>query len=152
VVYSRILVGFEGSPESHEALRKAIELARRLGAEVRIVTVVPPPSVVLGPLMTPEEIDFTPLARAAEEELKRIAEEASKEGVSVTHEVRLGEPATELLEAAEEWGADLIVLGRRRLSGLERVAIGSVSSKVANHAGVDVLIVRHHSGGEAEGA
>lgn len=149
MVYRRILVGFEGSPESHTALRRALELAGKLGSEVRIVTVVPPPSVVLGPLMTPEAIDFTPLARAAEEELRRLVEKASGEGISVSYEVRMGEPATALLEAAEDWGADLIVLGRRRLSGLERIAIGSVSSKVANHATVDVLIVRH-AGEEGE--
>ena len=148
MVYSRILVGFDGSPESHEALRRALSLAERLGGRVRIVTVVPPPSVVLGPLMTPETLDFTPLARAAEEELEKIAREASAGGVEVSYEVRLGEPASSLLEAAEDWGADLIVLGRRRLSGVERIALGSVSSKVANHAHIDVLIVRHPGEGD----
>ncbi|MEB2836886.1 MAG: universal stress protein, partial [Desulfurococcales archaeon] len=145
-LYKRILVGFDGSPEALEALRRAVDLARALGAEVHVLTVVPPPSVVLGPMMLPETVDFTPLVKSAEEALERVVREHAG-GVKVEYSVRMGEPAATILEAAEDLEADLIVLGRRRLRGLERVALGSVSSKVVNHAAVDVLVVRHEAQG-----
>jgi len=146
-LYRRVLVGFDGSPEALNALEKAVGLAKALGAEVYVVTVVPTPNTVLGPMMTPETLDYSPLVKTAEEVLEKIVKERSGKGVSISYEVRLGDPASALLEAAEEIGADLIVLGRRRLSGLERIALGSVSSKIVNHSHVDVLVVKHEAAG-----
>jgi len=140
-LYKRILVGFDGSPESLEALRRASELASASGAELHVIAVVPPPSVILGPLMTPETFDVRPLVEAARGALERAVGEL--EGVSVHWEVRVGEPASTILDYAEEAGVDLIVLGRRRLRGVERIALGSVSSKVVSHSPVDVLVVKH---------
>ena len=54
----------------------------------------------------------------------------------------LGAPADVLVEEAKKRGADLIVVGRRGLSGAERLVMGSVSSKVARTASCSVLIVR----------
>ncbi|WP_424697385.1 universal stress protein, partial [Gaiella sp.] len=53
----------------------------------------------------------------------------------------VGEPAVELVDAARELDADLVVLGRRSRS-LRRVVLGSVSAKVVRDAPCDVLVVR----------
>jgi len=148
-MYKRLLVGFDGSPEALEALERAVGLARILGASVHVVTVVPTPNTILGPMMIPETLDYSPLVKTAEEVLEKVVKDRVGEGVEVSYEVRLGDPASTLLEAAREVGADLIVLGRRRLGGLERIALGSVSSKIVNHSNVDVLVVKHEAGGES---
>ena len=53
-----------------------------------------------------------------------------------------GNPRNSILDEAEEWGADLIVVGSHGYTGLKRVLIGSVSLAIASHAHCSVEIVR----------
>ncbi|MCE4625011.1 MAG: universal stress protein [Desulfurococcales archaeon] len=141
-MYSKILVGFDGSEASYKAVMKAADLAQTMGADLIIVSVVPPPTALLGELMTPEVIDPKPLADAARSAIKRLKEKLEKEkGVTPETEVLLGDPAEAIVELAKEKGADLIVLGRRGLSRLERLFVGSVTRKVLERAETDVLVV-----------
>ncbi|HET7273463.1 MAG TPA: universal stress protein, partial [Rubrobacter sp.] len=55
---------------------------------------------------------------------------------------RVGFPATEIVEVAEELGAGLIAMGSRGLGGLRRTLMGSVSDSVVRHAHCPVLVVR----------
>ena len=55
---------------------------------------------------------------------------------------RLGNPGSVICDAAREWGADLIVVGRRGYKGLTEVLLGSVSSHVVRNAHCSVLIVQ----------
>jgi nucleotide-binding universal stress UspA family protein len=67
---------------------------------------------------------------------------AEAAGVKVAETVSAaGDPAREIVAAAKAAGADLVVVGRRGLSGLNELLLGSVSQKVLHHAGSDVLIV-----------
>ncbi|MEM1903613.1 MAG: universal stress protein, partial [Pyrobaculum sp.] len=64
-------------------------------------------------------------------------------GVSVAEtEVRSGNPPTEILNYAEEREVDLIVMGSRGLSAIQRLVLGSVSQTVVSRARVPVLVVR----------
>ena len=139
-IYKSILVGFDGSEQSLRAARRACELARLHGASVHLATVVPPSTVILGELMTPEVLDTSPLAEAARERLREIASRLSSEyGVTVTYEVYQGDPGEVLLELVES-GYDLVVVGRRSLSRLERMLMGSVARKVVERSPRDVLV------------
>jgi nucleotide-binding universal stress UspA family protein len=57
-----------------------------------------------------------------------------------------GDPETEILEHAREWGADLIVVGSHDLSRLERFLVGSIAGKVVKHAPCSVLVLKQTSG------
>ena len=141
-MYKRILAGYDGSEASRKAVLRAAEIASILEAELHVVTVVPPPSVVLGTLMTPEPLDTKPLIEAARGRLENLSKEVEKEfGVNVSINVLEGDPSETLIEYSEDNGCDLIVLGRRGLSGLERLLLGSVTQRVAAKSKVDVLIV-----------
>jgi nucleotide-binding universal stress UspA family protein len=61
---------------------------------------------------------------------------------AVERSVVLGQPATEILTAAEEPGVDLVVLGARGLGLLGRLVLGSVSDRVVHHAPCPVLVVK----------
>jgi nucleotide-binding universal stress UspA family protein len=63
-------------------------------------------------------------------------------GIAATPHVRSGDPAHEILAAAEDRGADLIVMGSRGLGGLDRLLLGSVARNVLSHAHCSVLILR----------
>lgn len=141
-MYSKIVVGVDGSEASLRAAEKAADLARSMNASLVLVSVVPPPTVLLGELMTPEIVDPKPLVDAANEALTRVAEKLrSEKGVEVATRVIVGEPAESIIEIAEDEKADLIVVGRRGLSRIERLFIGSVTKKVLERAHVDVLVV-----------
>ncbi len=140
-MYSKILVGIDGSEASLRAARRAAELASKTGAKLSLLTVVPPPTVWLGELMTPEVVDTTPLVEAAKERLKNLAERLREEfNVESDWDVVLGEPADSIIEYAVEGGYDLIVLGRRGLSRLDRLFLGSITRKVLERSPIDVLV------------
>jgi nucleotide-binding universal stress UspA family protein len=131
-----ILVGFDGSPNSLRALEEALEVAQP-ETRITVVAAAQPPA--------PPDYDVpdgTESLEQREHELddaRRVLEELGREAdfVAVT-----GAPADVLVAEAEQRGADLIVVGRRGLTGAERLVMGSISSKVARTATCSVLIAR----------
>jgi len=134
-LFRRIVVGYDGSDHSKKALEIAVDLAKRYGAEIIVITVVDiasstDPSVI----------------KIAEDAAGQISSEASeklsKEGVEHSSIIRHGDPGVEIVKAAEENKADLIVVGSRGLSTLRRLILGSVSRKVINKSKIPVLVVK----------
>lgn len=62
--------------------------------------------------------------------------------LKISHEIIQGSPRQVIVDEAEQWGADLIVMGSRGLGAWNRLLLGSVSSAVVNHAKCSVEIVR----------
>ena len=133
----KIVVGYDGSETAKRALAKAAELARG-GGSVSVVSVV---SVHTGAVHGAAPID-------PDETTERSAElsEASAMLVEGGLKPKLiegrGDPADAIVEAASSEGADLVIVGTRGKSALERTLLGSVSSKVVHDAPCDVLVVR----------
>ena len=86
-----------------------------------------------------EAIDLREVAEAV---LARAARELEAEGVEVETHAQEGDPADVIIKVAEELGADLIVVGSRGLTGLQRFMLGSVSSKLSHHAPTSLMVVR----------
>ena len=82
------------------------------------------------------------LREVAESVLKRAARDALSKGVEVETHAREGHPAEVIIDVAKQEQADLIVVGSRGLTGIKRYLLGSVSSKVSEHAPCSVMIVR----------
>ncbi len=74
--------------------------------------------------------------------LDRARDDLLGAGISASMEIREGDPAEQLLKAAEQVDADLIVVGSRGLSTLPRLVLGSVARKVLLHAPQSVMVVR----------
>jgi nucleotide-binding universal stress UspA family protein len=133
-LFRRIVVCYDGSDHSKKALEIAVDLAKRYGAEIIVITVVDiasstDPSVI----------------KIAEDAAGQISSEASeklsKEGIEHSSINRHGDPGVEIVKAAEENKADLIVVGSSGLSTLRRLILGSVSRKVINKSRIPVLVV-----------
>lgn len=134
-MFRRIVVCYDGSDHSKKALEIAVDLAKRYGAEIIVITVVDiasstDPSVI----------------KIAEDAAGQISSEASeklsKEGIEHSSIIRHGDPGVEIVKAAEENKADLIVVGSRGLLTLRRLILGSVSRKVINKSKIPVLVVK----------
>ncbi|KSW10695.1 hypothetical protein CF15_07865 [Pyrodictium occultum] len=148
MVYTCIVVGYDGSPASRLAVDKAVKLAKLLGARLRVATVVPPPAVFLGEMVIPEQPVVEELVQPARQSLEKLVKEIKEtSGLEDVEPVLLiGDPADELVSFAESNDCDLIVVGRRGLSGLRRLIMGSVSNKVVSISHkVDVLVVETSS-------
>ena len=141
-----IVVGVDGSDGSVAALHWAAEEAHLRRAELVVVTCWDMPAVMYdapGQVM-PMALDPETYQQASEDALSEVLAAAAPqlEGVSVTRSVRGGGAPDELVAAAEETGADLLVVGSRGLSGLSGLLLGSVSHHVAQHAPCPVVIIR----------
>ena len=127
--YERILLAYDGSKNSETALSRAASLAERYGARLTIVVVVPPSA-------------FEETVQSGREVLGKAVAKAKRTVGDVTGVLRDGQAADEILTAAEEQGADLVVIGRRGLSAVQRLLMGGTSSAVVAHSNCDVLVVK----------
>jgi nucleotide-binding universal stress UspA family protein len=147
-VFSNILVAIDGSSASKNALEKGIDLSRKFTSGLHLLHVVRQMQVPLNPgLMEKyEEIerqrhDF--LRSAGEQTLNQAKRVAQSKGIeSVTTIVGAGDPATEIVNYADNNAIDLIVMGSRGLGQVESMLMGSVSRKVGNKTKADCLIVK----------
>jgi nucleotide-binding universal stress UspA family protein len=143
-VFTRIVVGTDGSDTAREAVRQATDLAKLSGATLSIVSAYAPASKKRGGQTdAPADIAYELGPR---EDINLVldsaAAEAKKEGIEAqTHPVE-GDPAEAILNVAEQTKADLIVVGNKGMAGARRFLLGSVPNKVAHHTPCSVIIVR----------
>jgi len=145
VTYSNVIVGTDGSATAETAVRHASELAKDHRARLVIVTAYEPhdDSLAKHTEGVPDDIRWTLTDRVqAEEKAIQGREIANAAGVKgVVAQALAGSPPDVLLEAAHDFGADVIVVGSKGLTGLPLIRLGSVASAVSHHAPCDVLIV-----------
>ncbi|MEK6229532.1 MAG: universal stress protein [Actinomycetota bacterium] len=137
-----IVVGTDGSPSAEAALSRAVEVAKGTGARVHVVTAYPDVRSSRETITSSARAEPIDLREVAEGVLARAARKMEGEGVEVETHAREGEPAPVIIDLAQEQDADLIVVGARGLTGLERFLLGSVSSKLSHHAPTSVMVVR----------
>jgi len=118
----RIIIGFDGTEGARRALESAAQLVG-YGSTLTVVVVADEGGNGGGDV----------LARARELLLEML--------VTATYVQRFGDPAEELVQAAGELGADLVVVGRRGGRDATRHEPGSVSADVVRHSPCDVLVV-----------
>jgi nucleotide-binding universal stress UspA family protein len=145
-VFTRIVVGTDGSETAAEAVSQAVELAKLSGAKLSIVSAYAPVSgrrVSGEQQQAPADVQYEIGPREdVNLVLDAAAAEAKKEGVEVqTHPVE-ADPADAILNVAEEISADLIVVGNKGMTGARRYLLGSVPNNVSHHAPCSVIIVR----------
>jgi len=131
-----ILVPVDFSPCSRKALQCAIPLAKQFGATVTVVHVAQ--ECVQNPEMILADSQILEAGKTALDDLVREIGGS----VNVQAVVRLGLPASEIVEVAQELQSDLIVLSTHGRSGLAHVLLGSTAEKVVRHAPCPVLVVR----------
>jgi nucleotide-binding universal stress UspA family protein len=136
-----IVVGTDGSPGAEAAVQKLIELTGGSGATVHVVCAFPGRSTLERIGMT-AKTDPVDLRGVAADVLAREERRLSEAGFQVEKHAREGDPAQTIMDVADENDAELVVVGARGHTGLRRFMLGSVSTKLAHHAGMSLLIVR----------
>jgi nucleotide-binding universal stress UspA family protein/nitrite reductase/ring-hydroxylating ferredoxin subunit len=120
--YRHVMIATDGSPTADRAARKGYDLAEALGASVCVVFVGHPKT---GELIT--------------EDTEAIY---GNEEVETTLDVRRGDPAEQILEAAAEHDTDLIVVGNKGMTGAKRFFLNPIPQKVIDATDRDILVGR----------
>jgi nucleotide-binding universal stress UspA family protein len=137
----RILVPVDFSDSSARALRHAAEQAAESSGSLLIVHVVPADYGWLG-IGRDESRDLDrSLQRQAADRLRAFADEHVRDLVPAELQVRIGQPAEEIVAAAKESKFDTIVISTRGLTGLDRYLIGSVADRVTRLATCPVFLI-----------
>jgi len=140
--FGRILVPVDGSEVAKKAAKKALALAKSLDTKVVVMHVINIDLYVYQTeIVYPSEIPLQELIqREAQSYLNEIVNLGEQMGITVSKKLVDGHPAEEIIQEAKK--DDLIVIGSKGMTGLDRLLLGSVAENVARHASSPVMIVK----------
>jgi nucleotide-binding universal stress UspA family protein len=150
MIPSRILVAFDGSDQSIQALRMALGIGKAVNAEIHAVYVIKISDYMrftahTGPLGRSEQISGYISEHIAKEGIRMergIAEIAAEYKVPVRTHKKIGDPREEILHLSRIIDADLIMLGSTGSGGFKNILLGSVSAYIVRNSPVSTVIVR----------
>ena len=152
----KILLAIDGSPCSDAAVEEVSRRPWPEGSSIEVLTTFEPPSPPTPegwalPFSYFEEMDMA-LRKQAENILERAIQKlkSTQNTISVDARILLGSPKSVILDEAEDWRADLIVVGSHGYRAWERFLLGSVSQSVVSHAKCSVEVVRCRSAEQAK--
>jgi universal stress protein A len=142
----KILIPTDFSDDASNAMDYGFQLAKRLGANVLLLHVVPLGAYVTAASSAPLPAEaIEALAVTARTNLAEQSKKLSKSfGVASEALVVDGPPPATIAELAKAQSADLVVMGTRGKTGLKHVLLGSVAEHVVRHSPVPVLVVPLH--------
>jgi nucleotide-binding universal stress UspA family protein len=142
VTLKSVAVAFDGEKPSVAALAEAVEVARKVGATLTLITVVP---TMLGAIGVEVPPGSSPADAKAEAEGIVLREKERLEAAGIrglTTVVLEGEPVDRVVDYCERHSVDLLVVGSRGLSTTGRFFLGSVSDGILHHAHCSVMVVK----------
>lgn len=149
----RVLLAVDGSPYSEAAISEVANREWPFGTEIRILSAfeMPLPATPEAWALPPKYLDE--IEQSGRNNAKRIVERAQEkvsqkigDAVKIESKFVVGSPKNVILEEADNWNADLIVLGSHGYSAWERFLLGSVSQGVVSHAKCSVEVARLKKG------
>jgi nucleotide-binding universal stress UspA family protein len=139
--FQKVLIAVDKSAAAADAIEAGIALAAALNAEISMIHVAEP-RVVQGAEAGLPKSEMMELARQEGLSLFNAIREKHALPYAAREIVAGGDPATEIVRAAKEWGADIIVIGTHGRDGVSRLLLGSVAEAAMRHAPCPVLVVR----------
>jgi nucleotide-binding universal stress UspA family protein len=141
--YNKILVAMDGSEASKNALRQSFKLALDEKRWITVVSINPP---YQGDLALIGVSNIGEVLKGPGEKILAEAQKiADEEKATIKTRLEEGDPFKKIIEIAEEERCDLIVMGRRGMSRLERALMGSVTAKVIGHFKGKTLVIPRDS-------
>ena len=139
--YKNILVAVDGSEQSYDALREAIETAQANDSQLKILYLLNDKLANI-----PVHLDTMTLYKSVQEHSDYVVDQVQGylKDTEVSFEiVRLtGSPKREIINYSKENNIDLIVLGSTGLDAIDRFIIGSTTQYIVNHASCNVMVVK----------
>ena len=137
--YRKILVAIDGSESSKHALRESFKFARDEKCSVTVVSVIPSYEGDLGATWVSNVKEA--VKKPCQVALSEAEDMAKKEKVLIRTVCEEGEIYERIVDIADAENSDVIVMGSKGMSGLERTLVGSVTARVIGHSQRNVLVV-----------
>ncbi len=138
--FNKILIPTDGSDYTKEAIKKGLELAKVLDAEVTALYVVDQTSFINFPMDSTIVSVYSLLEKEGKDAVDYVLAEGTKLGLKVNMRIEEGSPSRKVIEASKTF--DLIVMGTLGRTGVSKLLLGSVAEKVVRFAECPVLVVR----------
>lgn len=148
---TRILIACDLSPASDEAIRQGHEWAVKWNARFAVCHIVP--NILRGNPLFPQLDAGNALAvsdlrdRATKMLVDRVTSLTGRSADDIEVILDEGTPHAAILQSAERWKADLVVVGSQGSTGLARILLGSVADRIVRHAATSVLVARSSPSG-----
>ncbi|MEL7036669.1 MAG: universal stress protein [Cyanobacteria bacterium J06592_8] len=155
-MYKKILVALDLSSVSENVFQKALSMAKLCQANLMFVHILshdedesPLAQGMMGlnyygmvelETLKSYQRQWQKYIERGAETLKNYCHQATEAGLNSEYSQRTGQAGRQICQAAQEWNADLIIMGHRGLSGLSEFVLGSVSNYVLHHAPCSILI------------
>ncbi len=133
----KILLGFDGSEGSEQALNRAMMLLDEQG-ELIILAVIPSPA---DKAFVDDEM-YQKMKKKADHMIDDVINDIGQHEFTITSMVEEGDPSAIIIDVSNRLNVDLIVLGSKGTSEIGRYLIGSVANKVVQYAHKPVMVVR----------
>ena len=146
MIIRRILVAVDGSDDSINASNYAIDMAKKFEASLTVLFIVAPAVYIdfgYANVGTTSEIESTK-KKLAQNVVDKVNEKAMEKGVTVRTDVLIKHISVvkEIVEYAEKYKIDLIIMGSRGMTGFKKMLLGSVACGVVTYAHCPVLVVK----------
>ncbi|MDF1557759.1 MAG: universal stress protein [ANME-2 cluster archaeon] len=141
-IFKNIVIATDGSENSLNAVKHAIEFARISEAKLFVVFVVDTGAFASIPVDMALGNMYEILKKEGDEAVKHVEDLAKKVGLEIESYNVEGHPAEEIIKISENVSANLIVMGTLGKSGLDRFLLGSVAEKVSRNSKIAVMVVR----------
>lgn len=141
--FKKILIAVDNSTCSEKAAKTGYEMAVKFGSDVALLNIIEPAPATVNPDYTLAPVFMEMYDNSEDNSQKLLIEISNKygNGVATTYLTSLDTATHGIIQQAEEWGADLIVIGTHGRGGLYHFLMGSVAEHVARKAACPVLIV-----------
>jgi nucleotide-binding universal stress UspA family protein len=139
--FQRIVIAIDQGAISERAMDVGADLAKALGAQIALVHVVDPKLASAPEGGFPPSVLLDNLRQEGWQLLKAASLRIGGD-TPLWEYLQEGSPSQEIIKAAVEWKADLIVLGTHGRSGIPRMFLGSTAEGVVRHSQIPVLTVR----------
>lgn len=145
--FKKILIAVDNSTCSEKAAKTGYEMAAKFGAEIALLNIIEPAPATVNPdfALAPVFLEIYDNSEENSHVLLKEMENKYGNGIATTYLTILDTASHGILQQAELWGAELIVIGTHGRTGLYHFLMGSVAEHVARKSACPVLIVPNKS-------
>ena len=135
----KILIAIDDGPASEKIATQGFELGQQLNAEIALISVADTEFLITTSDVTPGQMAHI-IKNEHIEKQKKLIDKLFK-NMQVSNFVETGIPHEMILKVADEWEADMIVMGTHGRTGLKHLLMGSVAEKVIRHSTKPLYII-----------
>jgi nucleotide-binding universal stress UspA family protein len=138
-MFKKLLVAYDGSEDSKKALEIALELSRKFGSEVYLLTIIeqlPHYAATIGEVKEA----LAEITKEIEKQQTLVCEEAREQGVEIKCRILPGHEVEAIIAYTQKGDFDALLLGRKGRSAILHTQSGSTAVQISTHAPCTVIL------------